>query len=87
MRACVSQSLAKTFLCVGVLACAVSASAQSISLPGTIQVEDFDQGASGVAYYDSTDGNRGDQYRATDVDIEACDEGGFNVGWVTRASG
>ena len=82
MRACVSQSLAKTFLCVGVLACAVSASAQSISLPGTIQVEDFDQGASGVAYYDSTDGNRGDQYRATDVDIEACDEGGFNVGWV-----
>ena len=82
MRACVSQSLAKTFLCVGVLACAVSASAQSISLPGTIQVEDFDQGASGVAYHDSTDGNRGDQYRATDVDIEACDEGGFNVGWV-----
>ena len=22
------------------------------------------------------------EYRATDVDIEACDEGGFNVGWV-----
>ena len=28
-------------------------------------------------------GNRGEQYRSTDVDIEACDEGGFDVGWVT----
>ena len=82
MRACVSQSLAKTFLCVGVLACVASASAQSISVPGTIQIEDFDQGSAGVAYYDSTSGNRGEQYRATDVDIEACNEGGFNVGWV-----
>ena len=44
--------------------------------------EDFDQGAAGVAYYDLSDGNSGGEYRATDVDIEACDEGGFNIGWV-----
>ncbi len=61
---------------------AASVSAQSISLPGTIQVEDFDQGAAEGAYHDQSSGNSGGEYRATDVDIEACDEGGFNVGWI-----
>jgi hypothetical protein len=69
-------------LAVGIIGGAAAASAQSISVPGTIEVENFDQGSSGVAYYDSSSGNRGEQYRATDVDIEACAEGGFNVGWV-----
>ena len=57
--------------------------AQSATLPGTIQAEDFDQGSSGVAYFDTTSGNAGGQYRGTDVDIEATDDagGGFNVGW------
>ena len=82
MKASVSQSLARLFCCVGIIASAASASAQSISLPGTIQLEDFDQGAAGVAYRDLSAGNSGGEYRATDVDIEACDEGGFNVGWV-----
>ena len=82
VNACVTKRLAGALVCVGVLTSAASASAQSTSVPGTIQVEDFDQGTAGVAYYDSTIGNRGEQYRATDVDIEACDEGGFNVGWV-----
>ena len=76
MKASVSQSLARLFCCVGIVASAASASAQSISLPGTIQIEDFDQGAAGVAYHDLSGGNSGDEYRATDVDIEACDEGG-----------
>ncbi len=50
-------------------------------LPGTIQAEDFDAGANGIAYSDSTAGNTGAQYRTTDVDIQACSEGGYNVGW------
>ena len=40
------------------------------ALPGTIQAEDFDNGANGTAYWDSSSGNSGGQYRSTDVDIE-----------------
>ena len=52
------------------------------AIPGTIQAEDFDAGANGIAYRDTTAGNSGGQYRATDVDIEACTEGGYDVGWI-----
>ena len=62
-------------------AAAPPAAAQTKSLPGTIQAEDFDAGASGTAYKDSSSGNAGGQYRSTDVDIETCAEGGYNVGW------
>src|SRR5690349_25020313 len=55
--------------------------AAQTSLPGTIQAEDFDNGASSIAYWDSTAGNAGGQYRSTNVDIEACSEGGYDVGW------
>lgn len=50
------------------------------AVPGTIQSEDFDAGA----YWDSTSGNSGTRYRATDVDIEMTTDagGGFNVGWI-----
>ncbi len=60
---------------------AAPAAAQTKSLPGTIQAEDFDAGGSGTAYKDSSSGNAGGQYRSTDVDIESCGEGGYNVGW------
>ena len=62
-------------------AAAPPAAAQTKSLPGTIQAEDFDAGGSGTAYKDSSAGNAGGQYRSTDVDIERCAEGGYNVGW------
>jgi endonuclease/exonuclease/phosphatase family metal-dependent hydrolase len=52
-----------------------------ISLPGHIKAEDFDSGADGVSYHDSTAGNTGGQYRQTNVDIQGCAEGGYNVGW------
>ena len=54
-----------------------------VSLPGLIQVENFDEGASGVAYFDTTPGNDGGQHRLTDVDIEATGDagGGYDVGW------
>lgn len=58
-----------------------TATAQTKSLPGTIQAEDFDNGGSGYGYWDSTSGNTGGQYRATDVDIESCAEGGYDIGW------
>lgn len=74
--------------CVSVLAAAAlllaavpEAAAQAKALPGTVQAEDFDTGASGSAYWDTTAGNSGGKYRSTDVDIEACTEGGFDVGW------
>jgi endonuclease/exonuclease/phosphatase family metal-dependent hydrolase len=51
------------------------------SVPGTIQAEDFDEGGEGVAYHDTTAGNSGGQYRGTDVDIELCASGGYDVGW------
>ena len=45
-------------------------------VPGTIQAEDFDTGASGVAYMDNTTGNEGGAYRATDVDVETTADAG-----------
>ncbi|MDM7924733.1 MAG: carbohydrate-binding protein, partial [bacterium] len=52
-------------------------------VPGVIQAEDFDTGGEGVAYHDSEPANQGGQYRPADgVDIEACGEGGFNVGYM-----
>ncbi|MDX2188612.1 MAG: DUF5010 C-terminal domain-containing protein [Bacteroidota bacterium] len=54
----------------------------AVALPGTIQAENYNVGGSGVAYADNTSGNTGGQYRNDDVDIEACAEGGYNVGWI-----
>jgi len=53
-----------------------------LAIPGTIQAEDFDAGNNGQSYKDSDEGNNGGAYRDTDVDIEATDGGGFNVGWI-----
>jgi N-acetylneuraminic acid mutarotase len=40
------------------------------ALPGTIMLDNFDNGGEGVAYSDTTPGNQGGSYRSTDVDIE-----------------
>jgi len=53
-----------------------------VSLPGTVQAVDFDEGGSHVSYSDSTPGNSGGEYRQTDVDIERSAPGGYNIGWV-----
>lgn len=66
------------------LGAAPQAAAQTKALPGTIQAEDFDAGANGYAYRDTTSGNAGGRYRSTDVDIESCAEGGYDVGWTTH---
>jgi hypothetical protein len=38
--------------------------------PNSFLAVNFDNGGAGVAYYDTTPGNSGGQYRDTDVDIE-----------------
>jgi subtilisin family serine protease len=53
-----------------------------ITLPGTVQVENFDNGGEGVAFHDTDALNSGAAYRSTGVDIEATAGGGYNVGWV-----
>ena len=54
-----------------------------LDIPGVIEAEDFDYGGEGVAYHDTDTGNTGGAYRPNeDVDIEACFEGGANVGWI-----
>jgi beta-glucanase (GH16 family) len=55
-------------------------------IPAQIEAEDFDLGGEGVAYHDTDAGNNGSEYRTSeDVDIENCDEGGFNTGWTDPA--
>ena len=52
-------------------------------IPGKIEAENYDTGGQNVAYFDTTPGNTGAQYRHDDVDIEKTLDtgGGFDVGW------
>src|SRR5262245_20799614 len=58
-----------------------SRAAAQVPLPARIEAEDFDAGPNGSAYFDTTAGNAGGEYRNTDVDIQSCAEGGYNIGW------
>jgi len=54
------------------------------TLPGTLELEDFDRGGPNVAYVDTTAANEGGQYRTADqVDIsrDAGAGNGYVVGW------
>ena len=53
-------------------------------VPAMIQAEDFDEGAEGGAYHDTTGGNTGGAYRSAGVDIQPTTDagGGYNVGWI-----
>ncbi len=76
-----SAKLALALLCL-LSGFSVTANAQT-ALPATLRAADFDQGANGVSYRDTTSGNSGGYYRVTDVDIEACSEGGVSIGWAS----
>jgi len=58
-----------------------------ISLPGTIEAEEYDKGGEGIAYHDKEAENLGHTKKEGDfrtnegVDIEPCNEGGYNIGW------
>ena len=56
--------------------------AQSHSIPGTIEVEDYDQGGQGKAYSDSDIANNGNAYREDEgVDVEMNSPGNYNIGF------
>ena len=78
------RPLVFAIVCTAVVGVTREAIGQPLQLPGTIQVEDFDQGAEGVAFFDMTPGNSGGAYRSTNVDIEPTNDtgGGFNLAWV-----
>lgn len=55
-------------------------------VPGQVEAEDFDEGFAGQAYWDESAENEGGAYRPdSGVDLEACSEGGFNVGWIRES--
>jgi len=58
-----------------------------VSIPGTIQVENYDVGGNGFAYQDDSEGNTGGSTFRTDeeVDLEDCEDidGGYNLGFAT----
>ncbi len=56
----------------------------AITIPGTIQVENYNTGGEGIAYHDDSAGNIGGAFRNDDVDIENTLDtgGGANVGWI-----
>lgn len=57
----------------------------AMSLPGKVEVENYDFGGQNIAYNDLTAGNAGNAYRTTEnVDIQAGTDGGvaiFNMGY------
>jgi len=56
---------------------------KKLTIPGTIEAEDFDLGCPGDTYYDKDEINAGGKYRPNEgVDIEVCAAGGYNIGWV-----
>jgi hypothetical protein len=47
--------------------------ATASAVPGSFEVEDFNEGGEGVSYHDTTSGNSGTSaYRTSDVDISQC---------------
>jgi M6 family metalloprotease-like protein len=54
------------------------------SVSGIIDAEAFDFGGEGIAYHDVDNINRGGQFRTEGVDIEACSESGYNVGYMLQ---
>lgn len=56
-----------------------------IQIPGIVEAEEYDiQYADGLAYYDTDNGNSGGEFRDDDVDIEACNQGGYNLGYINN---
>jgi hypothetical protein len=60
-----------------------------LSIPGVVEAENYDIGAISPAYLDLTSANQGGLNRSVagislteSVDMEACSEGGTNIGWI-----
>ena len=55
------------------------------TIPGTVQAEAYDTGGEGLGYHVASVGN-GFGYRTDSVDIEGCNEGGYDVGWTAAGN-
>ncbi|KAA2243311.1 carbohydrate-binding protein [Chitinophaga agrisoli] len=56
------------------------------TLPGRIEAEQYDNGGQGIAYSDADTANQGGQFRPNEgVDLEACSEGGYDMGYIQPA--
>jgi hypothetical protein len=57
---------------------------QLFAVPGRIEAENYRAGDAGFAYFDTTSGNSGNQYRNDDVDIEVTQDssGDYDVAWI-----
>jgi chitinase len=62
-------------------------SGTAISIPGKIEIENYNLGNNTIGYYDLTSTNLGGVYRTGRVDIEECVDagGGYDVGWTDPA--
>lgn len=55
------------------------------SIPGTIEMENYDLGGEGTAYHDEDDVNSGDVYRTDEgVDLDGNDKDGYVLGWTKK---
>jgi GH35 family endo-1,4-beta-xylanase len=57
------------------------------TIPGRIEVENYNNGGQGVAYNDTTSGNEGGNYRNDGVDLGGTNEAGYNsavLGWTAN---
>lgn len=72
-------------LCALLFACAYSLNGSALTIPGTIEVEDFDEGVEGKTYHDEDEENQGGVYRLdVGVDIDTCENGGYVIGWTKK---
>ncbi len=56
--------------------------ADPLSVPGTIQAEDFDIGGEGLTYHDTDPENISGAYRFDGVDIEQRADGGYQISYI-----
>lgn len=53
-------------------------------IPGTIEMEDFDNGCSYESFFIKDDTHESDYRPSYRVGIQDCMNGGFNIGWISR---
>lgn len=55
------------------------------TIPGTIEMEKYDAGGQGYAYYDVDAANQGNVFRPDEgVDLDVVDDGGYVLGWTMK---
>ncbi|WP_343913279.1 Ig-like domain-containing protein [Aquimarina litoralis] len=55
-----------------------------ISVPGVVEMENYDLGGKGVSYNDTDAANLGGNYRNDGVDIDVAENGGYGIGWIRK---